>query len=95
MKEVTINYRYYIVEDVPEEMQVMLTLLQSLPKLIKSIGGPQSGLVLMSPLIETLPERQKEETRLMYLKAISEILRKMIIDQNAQIMAEEFLNNKV
>jgi hypothetical protein len=35
----------------------MLTLLDNLPKLLPLIGGPLSGIVLLYPLIETLPER--------------------------------------
>lgn len=45
------------VEDVPEELQVMLTLLESLPKLVNLIGGPEHSLVLLSPLLETIPDR--------------------------------------
>ncbi len=51
----------------------MLTLLENLPKLLRLIGGAQSGLVLLQPLVETLPDRQKDEARQSYLMTIQTI----------------------
>jgi hypothetical protein len=73
----------------------MLTLLENLPKLLKLIGGAQSGLVLLNPLLETLPERQKEESRQSYLKTLQAIVVSMSRDVDGQRLSEETLTAKI
>ncbi|CAD8150028.1 unnamed protein product [Paramecium pentaurelia] len=70
------------VEDVPEELQVMLTLLESMPKLINLIGGPENSLVLLKPLLETIGDRTKDETKTMYIKIMRDIGNRLLKQQD-------------
>lgn len=51
----------------------MLTLLESMPKLINLIGGPENSLVLLQSLLDTIGDRTKDETKNMYIKVMREI----------------------
>ena len=58
MKEVrNSNLKLFLVEDIPEEMKVMYTLLESLPRLVNLIGGPDHAPVLLQPLLDTIADR--------------------------------------
>ncbi|CAD8055082.1 unnamed protein product [Paramecium sonneborni] len=70
------------VEDVPEELQVMLTLLESMPKLINLIGGPENSLILLKPLLETIGDRTKDETKTMYIKIMRDIGKRLVKQQH-------------
>lgn len=65
----------------------MLTLLESLPKLINLIGGPEHSMVLLRPLLETLCDRSKDETQSMYIKVIREIAMRMFKNHKEVIQA--------
>lgn len=56
----------------------MLTLLESMPKLINLIGGPENSLVLLKPLLETIGDRTKDETKTMYIKIIRDIGKRLL-----------------
>lgn len=56
----------------------MLTLLESMPKLINLIGGPENSLVLLKPLLETIGDRTKEETKTMYIKIMRDIGKRLL-----------------
>lgn len=51
----------------------MLTLLESMPKLINLIGGPENSLILLQSLLDTISDRTKDETKNMYIKVMREI----------------------
>jgi hypothetical protein len=55
----------------------MLTLLESMPKLVNLIGGPEHSIVLLKPLLDTLGDRTKDETKNMYIKVLRDIGKRM------------------
>lgn len=71
----------------------MLTLLESLPKLVNLIGGPEQSMVLLRTLFDTISDRSKDETKAMYIRVITQIASK--IYKNHRTLIEEYLVAKI